>query len=70
MQADHVLRATGHCRDSVDVKAGRIAGQNRAGFADFVQGAEYLLLDLHLLEDRLDHQVRISQVGVIERARK
>ncbi|MNN79872.1 hypothetical protein D3C81_1965560 [compost metagenome] len=65
MQADHVLRTAGGGGDGIDVQAGCIGGEDRARLAHLVEGAEHLLLDLHLLEHRFDHQVGVGQVGVL-----
>ena len=69
VQADHVLRALGERGDLVDVEVRGVGGQDRTGLADFVERAEDLLLDVHVLEHRLDHEVGVGQVVVVERRR-
>ncbi|MNZ66335.1 hypothetical protein D3C78_845560 [compost metagenome] len=68
MQADHVLRAAGEGGDLVDVEGRGVGSEDGAGLAYLVEGGEHLALDLHALEHRLDHQVGVGQVGVVEGA--
>ncbi|MCY1176226.1 hypothetical protein D9M73_164900 [compost metagenome] len=68
MQADDVLGPAGHAGDLVDVQRRGVGGEDRARLAHPVEGAEHLLFDFQFLEDRLDHQVGVGQVGVIEGA--
>ncbi|MNZ72476.1 hypothetical protein D3C78_908550 [compost metagenome] len=68
MQADHVLRAAGDGGDGVDIQGRGVAGEDGAGLAHLVEGAEHLLLDRQVLEHGLDHQVGVGQVGVVEGA--
>ena len=67
MHPDHVLRALGRCRDLVDVEIRRVRRQDRALFDDGVELAEHLFLDVHILVDRLDHEVAILEVVEAER---
>ena len=57
MQAHDVGRARDASGDGVDVEVGGVGGEHRAGFADAVELGKDRLLDAHLLEHRLDHQV-------------
>ncbi|MNE29581.1 hypothetical protein D3C80_1230710 [compost metagenome] len=68
VQADHVLRAAGAGGDAVDIQGRGVAGQDRAGLAHPVEGAKHRLLDRQVLEYCLDHQVSVSQVGIVEGA--
>ena len=49
-------------RDLVDVEIGGVGGEDRARLGDLVELAENLLLDVHILEHRLDDQVAIGEV--------
>ena len=64
VHADHVLRALGERGDLVDVERGGVGGEDRARLHHLVERLEHLLLDAHLLEHRLDHQVGVLQVVV------
>ncbi|MNM80049.1 hypothetical protein D3C81_919990 [compost metagenome] len=68
VQADDVLGPAGHAGDLVDIQRRGVGGEDGARLAHPVEGAEHLLLDFQFLEDRLDHQVGVGQVGVIEGA--
>ena len=52
-------------RDRIDVQARGVGGEDGLVRADLVELLEHLVLDFHLLEDRLDHQVGLSQVAVV-----
>ncbi|MCY1349016.1 hypothetical protein D9M69_351860 [compost metagenome] len=65
----HYVVGTGHRRrDGIHIQRRRIGRQDRVRPADLVQGTEHLLLDLRCLEHRVDHQVSIGEVGIVERA--
>ncbi|MDT4848786.1 hypothetical protein FQZ97_828870 [compost metagenome] len=68
VQPYYILRASHGRRDGVYIQRRGVGRQDRARLAHLFQGAEHLLLDLQLLEDSLDHQVGLGQVGVVERA--
>ena len=63
----HVARARDAGRDLVDVEVGGVGGEDRAGLGDLVEPAEDLLLDVHILVDRLDDQVAVGERREIER---
>ena len=65
----HVLRPRGARRDLVDVEVGGVGGEDRARLGDLVEPAEDLLLDVHLLEHRLDDQVAVGERLEVERRR-
>ena len=67
VQADHVLRPRGAGRDLVDVEVGGVGREDRARLGDLVEPAEDLLLDVHLLEHRLDDQVAVGERLEVER---
>ena len=54
-------------RDLVDVEIGGVGGEDRARLGDLVELAEHLLLDVHILEHRLDDEVAIGEVVEAER---
>ena len=64
MRADHVLGSLGERGNLVDIKGRGIRGQDRAGLHRRIEGLEDGFLDLHVLEDRLDHDVGLRQVCV------
>ena len=68
VQADHVLGALGHRGDLVDVERRGVGGEDRARLADRVELAEDVLLELHVLEHRLDHDVLVGEGALVERA--
>ena len=59
--ADHLLRPRGRRGDLVDVQRRGVGGQNGIGPGDLVDLGEDLLLQLHLLKDRLDHDVGFGE---------
>ena len=67
VQADHVLRPRRAGGDLVDVEIGGVGGEDRARLGDLVELAEHLLLDVHILEHRLDDQVAIGERVEVER---
>ena len=62
MHANHILRTRCACGDFVDIKIGCIRRQYRTRFADGVQLAKYLFLDVHALVDRFDNQIAVGQI--------
>src|SRR5690606_1714226 len=67
VHADHVLRPLGGRGDLVDAERGGVGGEDSARLADLVQPGEDLLLELHILEHRLNHQVDLLEVVVGQR---
>ena len=67
VHADDVLGPLGDVGDLVDVERGGVGGEDGAGLGDLVELLEHLLLHAHLLEHRLDDEVRVLQVVVVER---
>ncbi len=63
MQAEHPVRAGGGGGDPGHRECGGAGGEHRAGRADPVQLGEELPLQLQLLGDLLDHQVRLGGRG-------
>ena len=49
----------------VDVQRGGVGKQQRARLHHLIKFGEYRLLDVHLLEHRLDHEVAIGDVVVV-----
>jgi hypothetical protein len=70
VQAQHISRTRGAGGNRVDVEIGGVAGEDRAGFGDAVQAREHVLLDRHLLEHRLDHEIAVREIPERERARE
>ena len=64
--ADDLVRPAGGARDLVDVECRGVAGQDCLLLAHGVQLAEHLLLEPHLLEHRLDDDVNLGQVAVVD----
>ena len=69
MRADHGLGSRRGGGDLVDVEGGGVRGEHGAGLGDLVEGGEDVLLHCHLLEDGLDHDVRLADRPPIQRAR-
>ena len=69
MQSDDVLRPLRHRGNLVDVERRGVGGENCPGFGDGVELGEDFLLQGHVLEDRLDDDVRRSQRRIIQRGR-
>ncbi len=68
MQANDVAGARGHAGDLVDVQRGCVGRENGAGLHDAIEIGEYLFLDIHVLEHRLNDQVAIGEALHVERA--
>ena len=68
MQADHPIGPAGRRGNLVHVEIAGVGRQDRARLHDGIELAEHLLLDVHQLEHRLDHQVAIGEVRIVERA--
>ena len=60
MQADHDPGREVRAGDRVDVQRRCVGRENRARLHDPVERREHLLLDLHVLEHRLDHQIGVA----------
>ena len=65
MRADDLFRARGRGGDLVHVERRGIGRQDRLGLADRIEPREDLLLEVHLLEHRLDDDVGVLDVGVV-----
>ena len=70
VQAQHIARALGRGRDLVDVEIAGVRREDRALLHHLVQLAEDVLLDVHTLVHRLDHQIAVGEVAVFERWRQ
>ena len=68
VEADHVLGPLGDAADLVDVERRGVGGEDRARLADRVELPEDVLLELHVLEHRLDHDVLVGERAHVERA--
>ena len=60
MRPEHVLRALRHGGDLVHVERRGVGGEDRAGLCDPVEVGEDALLEVHLLEHRLDDEVGVA----------
>ena len=56
------MRTRCACGDFVDIKIGCIRRQNRTRFANRIQLAEHLFLDVHAFVDRFDNQIAVGQI--------
>src|SRR5688572_19966503 len=61
MRAHNLLRTLRHRRDLGDRDGARVRAEHRLRLADPIKLPENLLLDLQLLEDRLDHDVGLGR---------
>ena len=61
MHTQHICRPTGDSGNGVHVKGRGIGREDRAIPSDAVEFPEHRLLDLHLLEDRLDHEIGVGR---------
>ena len=62
MAANDIFRAFGRTRDTVDIQTRRVGCEDASFLANTIQLLEDLLLDLHVLEDGLHHDVTIDHV--------
>src|SRR5512135_1263371 len=67
VRADHFLRALGDRGDRVHVERRRVAGEDRALLHGGVELPEDVLLDVHPLEHRFDHDIGVLRRGEVER---
>ena len=67
MQAHHVLRALRAGRNLVQIQRRGIGRQDGAGLHHPVQLFEYCGLDAHVFKHRLNHQIGLRQVLVLQR---
>ncbi len=67
VQSDHRFWSPGHRGDFVDVQRRGVGGQDRARFTDGVELFENVLLDVHALEHRLDHQIDVGEGVHVQR---
>ena len=68
MQAQNVARPVGLGGDGVGIQVAGVGGQDGAGPGHPVELAEDLLFEIHLLEDRLDDQIRLAEILVFRGA--
>ena len=61
VQANHPRRVPRRRRQGVDVQVRRVGGQNSPGLHNGIKPGQHVQLDGHVLENRLDHQIRIGQ---------
>ena len=67
VHADDALGMLGRLGDRVDRDRGRVRGENCVRPDDAVELGEDLALRLELLDDRLDHEVALREVGELGR---
>ena len=67
MQTDDAFRTLGRRRDLIDIEVRGVGGEDRARLGDGVELAEHLFLDVHVLEHRLDDEVRVRQGRQVQR---
>ena len=70
MHADDALRRGRRGRDLGDGERGRVRGEHRVGAADALELREQLLLRREFLDDRLDDEVAVGEVGELRRRRE
>ena len=63
MHPDHLLGAAGSRRDLINIEIGSVGGEDGALRRDSVKFGEHLLLDIHVLEHRLDDEVGAGGFG-------
>ena len=68
VRADDVRRPPRRGGDLVDIEGRGVGRQDGARLAQAVELAEHRLLDVHLLEHRLDDDVRLAHGGQVERS--
>ena len=61
MQPENVLRPAGGRGDLVDIQVGRVAGQNSTAPGVLIDLPEQVLLDVHVLEGRLDDDIGLGE---------
>ena len=64
VQPDDILRTLSNRRDVIDIERRSVRGKNRARLHDGIELGKHLLLDAHLLEYRLDDEIRIGDVFI------
>ena len=67
MHPHDILGPLGAGGDLVDVQVGRVRRQDRAGLAQCVELREDVLLHVHILIHRLDHQIAVGKCIEVER---
>ena len=67
VHADHALRTLGRLGDVGHGERGRVRREDRLGPRDAVELGEELPLRAELLDDRLDHEVAVREVGDLGR---
>src|SRR5882724_358032 len=65
VHADHAVRPLGGGGDLVHVQRGGVGGEHCPRLADLVDLREDFLLDRHLLEDSLDHDVGVGDLAPV-----
>ena len=70
MHAQHRFRPRGDARDLVDIQIAGVRREDRAGLGHLVEAAEHVLLHLHALIDRFDHQIGLGQGIEFQRRRQ
>ena len=68
VHADDILGSAGDAADLVDVQVGGVRGQQRARPCDPVELAEDALLQFHVLEHGLDHEVALGDRVLVRAA--
>ena len=67
VHADHALRMLGRLGDGMDRDRRGVRREDRVGPHEAVELGEHLALRLELLDDRLDHEIAVGQVGELGR---
>ena len=70
MHADDALGMPGRLRDRRDGERGGIRREHGVRTRDAVELGEQLPLRLELLDDRLDHEIAVREVGEVRRERE
>ena len=68
MRTDHILWTLGKCCNLVHIKRRSVRSQNGAGFHDRIELREYLFLDRHVFEYRLNHDISWREIRVRQSA--
>nr|WP_272926703.1 hypothetical protein [Streptomyces sp. SID5914] len=66
MHAEDIPGAPGDRGDRIDVEGRGVRRQNRAGFRHFIEPGEHRTLDVHVLEGRLDDQIAVRHVRIVQ----